>query len=62
MKILYVASEAAPFAASGGLGDVMGALPSSVNKTDASCKTEVILPLYGSMREEYRRKLIKVLH
>ncbi|MBR6794645.1 MAG: glycogen/starch synthase, partial [Clostridia bacterium] len=24
MKILYVASEAAPYAASGGLGDVMG--------------------------------------
>ena len=30
MKILYVTSEANPFAASGGLGDVMGALPSAV--------------------------------
>jgi starch synthase len=61
MKILYVTSEAAPFAASGGLGDVMGALPSSVAKTDPSIKTEVILPLYGTMKEEYRRKLIKVI-
>ena len=26
-KILYVASESNPYAASGGLGDVMGALP-----------------------------------
>lgn len=27
MKILYVASEARPFVKTGGLGDVMGALP-----------------------------------
>ena len=30
MKVLFVTSEAAPFAASGGLGDVMGALPAAV--------------------------------
>ena len=27
MKVLYVASEALPFMASGGLGDVAGSLP-----------------------------------
>ena len=32
MKILYVTSEANPFAASGGLGDVMGALPLELSK------------------------------
>ncbi|MEG2082856.1 MAG: glycogen/starch synthase, partial [Oscillospiraceae bacterium] len=31
MKILYCASEAVPFAASGGLGDVAGSLPKALN-------------------------------
>ena len=36
MKILYVTSEANPYAASGGLGDVMGALPISVAENDGN--------------------------
>ena len=32
MKILYVASEAVPFASSGGLGDVIGSLPAAVSR------------------------------
>ena len=35
MKILYVTSEASPYAASGGLGDVMGALPYALTQCDA---------------------------
>ena len=34
MKILYVASECAPYVASGGLGDVLGALPKFVKKKE----------------------------
>ena len=30
MKVLYVASEALPFAASGGLADVAGSLPRAI--------------------------------
>jgi len=60
MKLLYVASEAAPFAASGGLGDVMGALPTQITKSDNSIKVEVIMPLYNVMKEEYRTQLQKV--
>ena len=30
-KILYAGSEIMPFAATGGLGDVMGSLPAAVN-------------------------------
>ena len=56
MKILYVTSEANPFAASGGLGDVMGALPGAVAKTDGVC-AEVIMPLYDTMKAQYREKL-----
>ncbi len=32
MKIMFVAAEGAPFAKTGGLGDVIGALPKSLSK------------------------------
>ena len=32
MKVLFVASEALPFMASGGLGDVAGSLPAALRK------------------------------
>ena len=60
MKILYVTSEANPFIASGGLGDVMGALPASVAETPGN-ECAVILPLYDSLKPEYRQKLELVL-
>ena len=60
MKILYVTSEASPFAASGGLGDVMGALPAAVAANKGN-ECSVIMPLYGSMKEEYRAKMELVL-
>ena len=61
MKVLFVASEANPFAASGGLGDVMGALPAALReRSGGACEADVILPLYGSMKEEYRRRMTKV--
>jgi len=61
MKVLFVASEANPFAASGGLGDVMGALPAALRKkSGGTCRTDVILPLYKTMKEEYRCRMEKV--
>ena len=59
MKILYVTSEANPFAASGGLGDVMGALPAAVAAEGHECG--VILPLYDSVKPIYRDKMELVL-
>lgn len=44
MKILFVASEAAPFVRSGGLGDVAGALPKAFNERGHDCR--VIIPFY----------------
>lgn len=44
MKILFVASEAAPFVRSGGLGDVAGALPKALNERGHDCR--VIIPFY----------------
>ena len=56
MKILYVTSEANPFAASGGLGDVMGALPGALAKFE-NTSVEVIMPLYDTVKPIYRDKL-----
>lgn len=46
-KILMVASEAAPFARTGGLGDVLGALPQALSRQGHQVK--VFLPRYGSV-------------
>lgn len=56
MKILYVTSEANPYLASGGLGDVMGALPKAVAELP-DVTPEVIMPLYNTIKPEYREKM-----
>lgn len=55
MNILYTASEALPFIASGGLADVAGSLPAAINAEGHDCR--VVIPLYGSMREDLRATL-----
>ena len=57
-KILFVASEAVPFASSGGLGDVIGSLPAAVKAASkGEYDVRVVLPLYGTMDPKYREKL-----
>jgi starch synthase len=62
MKILYATSEAAPFAKVGGLGDVAGALPAAM--AGSSYGVRVIMPLYGSIADEWRAqmKFIKYIY
>jgi len=60
MKILYAVSEALPFIATGGLGDVGGSLPVALRKRMAGCR--VVLPLYSGIRKEMRDKLKFVTH
>ncbi|MEG0617316.1 MAG: glycogen synthase [Oscillospiraceae bacterium] len=55
MKILYCTSEATPFAASGGLGDVAGSLPRAICERKAECR--VVMPLYGDTKEKYASEL-----
>ena len=57
MRILYVTSEAGPYAASGGLGDVLAALPSAVSSECDEIKTDCIMPLYNTINEQYREKM-----
>ncbi len=55
LKVLFVASEASPFIKTGGLGDVIYALPKTLieNKIDA----RVIIPLYEKIKMENLDKL-----
>ncbi len=55
-KILFVASEARPFIATGGLADVIGSLPQALAK-DPTYDIRVVLPLYGDIKTEMRRKM-----
>lgn len=55
MKILFAASEALPFAASGGLADVLGSLPEAVGGLDCDCRT--VIPMYRSVKPELRNKM-----
>jgi len=49
MKILYATSEAAPFIKSGGLGDVMGALPPEMSRR-GDVEVAVVLPYYSKIK------------
>lgn len=52
MKILFAASEAVPYAASGGLADVVGSLPKAISAKGHECA--VVIPLYQSIKPELR--------
>ena len=57
MKILFVTGEAAPYAASGGLGDVMGSLPAELKRLRADNEVAVILPLYAQVSSAHRERM-----
>ena len=52
MKVLYVSSEALPYMASGGLGDVAGSLPAALRKRLIGCR--VVMPLYDGIKQELK--------
>ncbi|MDR0944054.1 MAG: glycogen synthase [Ruminococcus sp.] len=58
MNILYVASEARPFIASGGLADVAGALPKQLCKDGHDAR--VVLPLYSLIDPKLREGLREI--
>ena len=55
MKVLYVASEALPFMASGGLADVAGSLPKALRKRLIGCR--VVMPMYDGIKQELKDKM-----
>ncbi|MBQ9467834.1 MAG: glycogen synthase [Clostridia bacterium] len=59
-KILFAASEANPYAGTGGLGDVIGSLPKAIAELDDTADVRVVLPLYSTIKSEYRQKMKKL--
>ncbi len=55
MNILFIASEAMPAIKTGGLADVIGALPKELKREEVDAR--VMIPLYKSIREKYKDKL-----
>lgn len=57
-NVLFAAFEATPFIKTGGLGDVAGALPRYLNNLNVD--TRLIMPLFASVGDEYRKKMSKI--
>ena len=55
MNILFASSEATPFAQSGGLGEVAGALPKALVEKGEDVR--VVLPLYECVGEDKRKDM-----
>lgn len=54
-KILFVASEAVPFIKTGGLADVMGALPKTL--AAKGLDVAVVIPKYGTIAQKYKDEM-----
>lgn len=55
MKVLFVASEAAPFVKTGGLADVMGALPKELKALGV--EPALVIPDYEGIEESYKNTM-----
>lgn len=56
IDVIFVASEAAPFAKTGGLADVAGSLPKALNHSQAA-KVTVFMPLHAKITPEFREEM-----
>ena len=57
-KILFVGAEVMPFAATGGLGDVLGSLPAALKKEyKENIDIRVVMPLYDAIKAEWRNQM-----
>ena len=57
-KILFVGAEVMPFAATGGLGDVLGSLPTALKREyEDDIDVRVVMPLYDAIKPEWRSQM-----
>jgi starch synthase len=59
MNVLFVASEGVPLVKSGGLADVVGALPKALRAQGINVR--VILPKYGDIADEHKDRMEQVM-
>jgi len=57
MKILNAVSEVVPFLATGGMGQVAGALSTALAENDPSLDVRVVAPLYAKFRDKYEPQM-----
>ena len=58
IKILFTVSESVPFLATGGMGQVAGALSAALKKLHPrKYDIRVVMPLYGAIRKQYQEEL-----
>ena len=55
-SVAFIGSECYPFVKTGGLGDVMYALPKAL--ADLNCDVKVILPRYHCIPWKYQEKMV----
>ena len=60
MKLLYAASESAPFMKTGGLADVAGSLPLALKNEGHDVR--VVMPLYSKIDEKYKKNMTHIGH
>ena len=56
-SILFAGGEAMPFAATGGLGDVLGSLPQAIKAASKRTDVRVVMPLHSKISDEWRKKM-----
>ncbi len=55
MRVLFIAAEMAPFAKTGGLGDVVGSLPAVLRRKGVDAR--VLIPLHGPIKAAFGDRL-----
>ena len=55
-SVAFIGSECYPFVKTGGLGDVMSALPKALIKQN--CDVKVIVPKYACIKQEWKDKMV----
>jgi len=58
VKIVFVSSEAAPYAKTGGLADVVSALPKAL--AEAGHEVKIFLPLYRTIKDRFKNLALRV--
>ena len=60
VKVLFAASEAVPFIKTGGLADVMGALPKAL--ASKGMDVRLVIPKYSQIADSFRAQMKPVTH